>query len=94
MSTIRSFKTAPRVGPDAPFKFIVFGDHGTSSAAQITTKYVTRDIQHKGYELIFHLGDISYSMGMVSILNPRYASLSLYYLFMNTVLFSYPPPQR
>ena len=65
MSSIRSFKTAPRIGSDVGFKFIVYGDHGISPAAHSTVKYVLDDVLHNGYEFIFHTGDISYSRGMV-----------------------------
>ena len=66
MSSIRSFKTAPEIGPDVGFKFIVYGDHGTLSAACTTAKYVLNDIKN-GYEFIFHNGDISYARSMVSL---------------------------
>ena len=67
MSAIRSFKTAPRIGSDVGFKFIVYGDHGVSPAAHTTAKYVLNDTLHNGYEFIFHNGDISYARGMVCI---------------------------
>jgi hypothetical protein len=67
MSAIRSFKTAPRLGSDVGFKFIVYGDHGVSPAAHTTAKYVLNDTLHNGYEFIFHNGDISYARGMVCI---------------------------
>jgi hypothetical protein len=65
MSSIRSFKTAPQIGADVGFKFIVYGDHGTLPAAYSTAKYVLNDVKN-GYEFIFHNGDISYARGMVS----------------------------
>ena len=65
MSSIRSFKTAPHIGPDVGFKFIVYGDHGILPAAYSTAKYVLNDVKN-GYEFIFHNGDISYATGMVS----------------------------
>ena len=64
MSSIRLFKTAPHVGPDVGFKFIVYGDHGILPAAHSTAKYVLNDVKN-GYEFIFHNGDISYARGMV-----------------------------
>ena len=64
MSPVRSFKTAPQIGSDVGFKFIVYGDHGILPAAYSTAKYVLKDVQN-GYEFIFHNGDISYARGMV-----------------------------
>ena len=67
MSSIRSFKTAPRIGPNAGFKFIVYGDHGIRPPSHSTAKYVLNDVKN-GYEFIFHNGDISYATGEVSSL--------------------------
>jgi hypothetical protein len=67
MSSIRSFKTAPPTGPDVAFKFIVYGDQGVFPAAYSTAKHVLEDVTKKGYEFVFHNGDISYARGMVSI---------------------------
>ena len=67
MSEIRSFKTAPPVGSDVPYKFIVYGDMGTSTAAHKTAKYALRDVLN-GYKFIVHLGDLSYARGKVRIL--------------------------
>ena len=64
MSEIRSFKTAPPIGSDISYKFIVYGDMGMSDAAHATAKYALRDIQD-GYEFIYHHGDISYARGYV-----------------------------
>ena len=52
MSEIRSFKTAPPIGSDLPYKFIVYGDMGMSAAAHATTKYALRDVSD-GYEFYF-----------------------------------------
>ena len=67
MSEIRSFKTAPPVGSDVPYKFIVYGDMGMSAAAHATAKYALRDVLD-GYKFIVHLGDLSYARGKVRIL--------------------------
>lgn len=64
MSEIRSFKTAPPVGSEVSYKFIVYGDMGLSPAAHATAKYAFRDVMD-GYEFIFHHGDISYARGYV-----------------------------
>ena len=66
MSEIRSFKTAPPIGSDLPYKFIVYGDMGMLAAAHATAKYALRDVSD-GYEFIFHHGDISYARGYVRI---------------------------
>lgn len=65
MSEMRSFTTAPPVGSDVPFKFIVYGDMGMSTAAHDTAKYALRDVVEDGYEFILHHGDISYARGYV-----------------------------
>ena len=65
MSTLKSFKTAPAVGSDVSFKFIAYGDMGTTPPAHSTAKHALKDVQD-GYEFIFHNGDISYAKGLVS----------------------------
>ena len=65
MSSIRSFKTAPPMGADVGFKFIVYGDMGLRPQAHSTARNVLKDVQD-GYEFIFHHGDISYARGVVS----------------------------
>ena len=69
MSEIRSFKTAPPVGSNVSYKFIVYGDMGMSAAAHATAKYALRDVVDNGYEFIYHHGDISYARGYVRIGN-------------------------
>lgn len=66
MSKVRTFKTAPPVGSNTPYKFIVYGDMGLRPPAHVTAKYVLNDVLN-GYEFIFHNGDISYARGYVSI---------------------------
>lgn len=63
---MRPFKTAPPVGSDVTYKFIVYGDMGLSDAAHTTAKYALRDAQN-GYEFILHHGDISYARGYVRL---------------------------
>ncbi len=64
MSEIRSFKTAPPIGSEVSYKFIVYGDMGITAAARTTAKYALKDVLD-GYEFIFHNGDISYARGNV-----------------------------
>ena len=66
MSETRSFKTAPPIGSDISFKFIVYGDMGVTEAAHATAKYALRDVQN-GYEFVCHIGDISYAQGYVRL---------------------------
>ena len=66
MSETRSFKTAPPIGSDISYKFIVYGDMGMSDAAHATAKHALRDVQD-GYEFIYHHGDISYARGFVRL---------------------------
>ncbi len=68
MSEIRSFKTAPPIGSEVSYKFIVYGDMGMSDAAHATAKYALKDVLD-GYEFIFHHGDISYARGYVRMKN-------------------------
>ncbi|XP_028398473.1 nucleotide pyrophosphatase/phosphodiesterase-like [Dendronephthya gigantea] len=77
MSPVRSFKTAPQIGPDVDFKFIVYGDHGILPAADSTAKNVLKDVQN-GYEFIFHNGDISYARGMEYIWEQWHALIEPY----------------
>ncbi len=64
MSEMRSFKTAPPVGSNVSYKFIVYGDMGITGATHTTAKFALRDVLD-GYEFIIHNGDISYATGYV-----------------------------
>ena len=77
MSEMRSFKTAPPVGSDVSYKFIVYGDMGMSEAAHATAKYALRDVLD-GYEFIFHHGDISYARGYAYIWDQWHALIEPY----------------
>jgi hypothetical protein len=66
MSEVRPFKTAPPVGSNVSYKFIVYGDMGLSVPAHATAKYAMKDVMD-GYAFIFHHGDISYARGYVRL---------------------------
>ena len=65
---MRSFKTAPPIGSDVSYKFIVYGDMGLTDAAHATAKNALKDVLD-GYEFILHNGDISYARGYVRFEN-------------------------
>lgn len=67
MSPVRHFRSAPVTDPDASFKFVVYGDMGITAipGAHDTAKYMVEEAEN-GSSLVFHIGDISYAVGIVS----------------------------
>ena len=63
---MRSFKTAPPIGSDVSYKFIVYGDMGLTPATRTTAKNALKDVLG-GYEFIIQNGDISYATGYVRV---------------------------
>jgi len=71
-----SFLVAPRVGPNTSVNILAIADLGQSeedgsvepfqyTASLNTTKWLTKEIAEKEYQLLVHNGDISYAMGFV-----------------------------
>ena len=67
MSTVHRFRSAPITDPDASFKFVVYGDMGNTAipGAHDTAKYMIEEAMN-GSSFVFHVGDISYALGVVS----------------------------
>ncbi len=67
MSPVSNFTTAPIVGSQKPFKFIVYGDMGVSSfpRAKETAELMLKEYRENDVKFIFHNGDISYARGQV-----------------------------
>ena len=68
MSAVYKFRSAPVTDPDASFSFVVYGDMGVTvvPGSRDTAKYMVEEAK-KGSSLVFHVGDISYARGYVSI---------------------------
>ncbi|XP_058961900.2 uncharacterized protein [Pocillopora verrucosa] len=68
MSPVRHFRSAPVTDPDASFKFVVYGDMGITAipGAHDTAKYMVEEAKN-GSSLVFHIGDISYAVGIAYI---------------------------
>ena len=66
-TSVRQFRSAPRINPDVSFKFIAYGDMGLSGipGAFDIAKFMSEEAAN-GTSLIFHVGDISYARGYVS----------------------------
>lgn len=66
-------RTAPRHAPDGegrePVRFVVFGDSGEGSAAQMG---VTEQLRTVPFDLMLHTGDIAYPKGTMSELETLY----------------------
>ena len=62
----KSFMSPIPPGNQQPFKFVTYGDMGTSDppGARTTAKLVQREVADNGVSLILHVGDLSYSMGV------------------------------
>ena len=62
----RSFISPLQPGTQKLFKFVTYGDMGTSKppGAHTTAKLVHKEVEKNGVSLILHVGDLSYSMGM------------------------------
>ena len=65
MSPVYNFTTPLKGGDRTPFKFISYGDMGTSIYAAQTAKYVRQEINENDIKFIYHAGDISYARGYV-----------------------------
>ena len=63
---VRSFTSTVTPGTRQPFKFITYGDMGTSKppGAQTTAMLVRKEVKENNVSLILHVGDLSYSMGV------------------------------
>ena len=62
----KSFLSPLPRGTPQPFKFVTYGDMGTSKppGGQATAKLVHKEVAENGISLILHVGDLSYSMGV------------------------------
>ena len=65
-SNEKSFISPLPPGAPQPFKFVTYGDMGTSKppGGQTTAELVHREVEKNGVSLILHVGDLSYSMGV------------------------------
>ena len=72
MSPVHHFRSAPVTDPDASFKFVVYGDMGITAipGAHDTAKYMVEEAEN-GSSFVFHIGDISYAVGIVRNLKKR-----------------------
>ena len=62
----KSFISPLPPGTPQPFKFVAYGDMGTSKppGGQTTAELVHKEVRENGVVLILHVGDLSYSMGV------------------------------
>jgi hypothetical protein len=62
----KTFVSSLPPGTPQPFKFVTYGDMGTSRppGGQATAELVHREVEENGVALILHVGDLSYSMGV------------------------------
>ena len=67
MSPVYNFTSPPLVGSDTKWTAAVYGDMGTSPAAQRIAQQVTSEVQSGNVHLVWHNGDIAYAEGYVSV---------------------------
>lgn len=67
MSPVLNFTMPPLVGSDTRWTAIIYGDMGTSSAAQRIAQQVTAEVQSGNADFVWHDGDIAYAEGYVSV---------------------------
>ena len=65
-SSEKSFTSSMTSKSKEPFKFVVYGDMGTSKppGATVTAELVLKEVEKNNVSLILHVGDLSYSMGV------------------------------
>eukprot|EP00794_Sanderia_malayensis_P005168 gene5168-5820_t len=80
MSPIQNFTTAPVIGDQTPYKFIVYGDMGVSTfpRADETAKLMLQEYRENDVKFIFHNGDISYARGQEYIWDQWHAIIEPY----------------
>ncbi|EDO41527.1 predicted protein, partial [Nematostella vectensis] len=61
-----SFRTGPRIGPDASYKFNVFGDMGILPAATPIANEMVKEAKN-GSSFLFHNGDLGYGLGYLHV---------------------------
>ena len=62
-STKLPFTSPPQLGSRSPVRLFAFGDHGTDREARRTLDAMVNVTRFKDYDMVIHLGDISYANG-------------------------------